>query len=257
MKAKPATGTPLLAVTDVTKAYGRVVALNGASIELRAGECHALIGDNGAGKSTLVKVISGVVVPDSGTIAIDGIDVAFAAPNDARAAGVETVYQDLAIALHLNAFENVFLGRELKRPGLLGLLGVLDRRAMRARTTELLTSLNARLQSAESPVGSYSGGQRQAVAIARSIAWGQRILILDEPTAALGVPQKKMVLDLIARLRRERPEMGIILITHDLPHVFEIADRVTVMRQGRSVATHRTADTTEHELIATITGATP
>lgn len=249
------TETPLLAVSEVTKAYGRVIALSGASLELRAGECHALVGDNGAGKSTLVKVISGVVVPDSGTIAIDGTEATFTTPNDARAVGVETVYQDLAIALHLNAFENVFLGRELKRAGILGRLGVLDRRAMRERTTELLNSLNARLQSAELPVGSYSGGQRQAVAIARSIAWGQRILILDEPTAALGVPQKKMVLDLIARLRRERPEMGIILITHDLPHVFEIADRVTVMRHGRSVATLRTGETTEHELIAAITGA--
>lgn len=249
------TRTPLLQLDNVSKTYGSVTALSDASFTLLPGECHALLGDNGAGKSTLIKIISGAAQRTSGSMELAGEHVDFATPGEAQAAGIETVYQDLSVALHLGAPENIFLGREARKSGPLGWLGVLDRRLMRARTAELLQSLNVKLQSLETPVGSYSGGQRQAVAIARAIAWGQRVLILDEPTAALGVPQKKMVLDLIRDLRTEQPELGIILITHDIPHVFAVADRATVLRQGVTAATFKTSETNEHELISAITGA--
>lgn len=239
----------------MSKAYGSVTALSDANFTLMPGECHALLGDNGAGKSTLIKVVSGATRPTSGSMELEGNQVEFATPGEAQAAGIETVYQDLSVALHLGAPENIFLGREQLMSGPMGLLGVLDRKKMRSRTAELLQGLNVKLQSLDTPVGYYSGGQRQAVAIARAIAWGQRVLILDEPTAALGVPQKKMVLDLIRRLRTERPEMGIILITHDISHVFAVADRATVLRQGETVETFTTSQTDEHELISAITGA--
>jgi len=246
---------PLLRLAGVAKTYGSVTALSGADFTLMPGECHALLGDNGAGKSTLIKIISGATKRTAGTLEFAGELVDFETPGAAQEAGIETVYQDLSVALHLGAPENIFLGRELRKKGILGWFGVLDRKGMRRRTAELLQSLNVELQSLETPVGSYSGGQRQAVAIARAISTGQRVLILDEPTAALGVPQKKMVLDLIRRLRTEQPEMGIILITHDIPHVFEVADRATVLRQGATVDTYRTSETDELQLIGAITGA--
>lgn len=246
---------PLLELKGVRKAYGSVTALSNANFTLLPGECHALLGDNGAGKSTLVKIISGVTRRTSGSLEFKGEQVDFATPGDAQAAGIETVYQDLSVALHLGAPENIFLGREPLIRGPLGWLGVLDRGAMRKRTADLLQGLNVKLQSLDTPVGNYSGGQRQAVAIARAIAWGQRVLILDEPTAALGVPQKKMVLDLIRRLRVDQPEMGIILISHDISHVLAVTDRATVLRQGETVTTVTTSETNEHDLISAITGA--
>jgi simple sugar transport system ATP-binding protein len=248
--------TPILEAVGIEKRYGRVVALRGASLAVRAGECVGLIGDNGAGKSTLIKVLSGAVAPDAGTISLDGEPISFPTPADARRAGIETVYQDLALATTLGASTNIFLGRETLRPGLLGKLGFLDRDAMNARTRELLTGLNVKIQSLENPVGSYSGGQRQAVAIARAITWDQRVLILDEPTAALGAPQRKMVLELLDRLRSEHQGLGVVLISHDIPNVFRATDRIVVLRQGVVAAELATADATEHQLLAAMTGVT-
>lgn len=247
--------TPLLEARDVRKQYGHVTALAGADFRLMSGECHALLGDNGAGKSTLVKILSGTLQPTSGEVVVNGVTTRFATPRDAQANGIETVYQDLAVSLTLDTPNNIFLGREPRRAGFLGKLGVLDRKKMMKETQELLRTLEVSLESMLHPVSSLSGGQRQGVAIARAIAWGAKILILDEPTAALGVAQKQSVLRLIKTLRSEHPELGVILITHDIPHVYEVATRATVLRHGRTVDAFDVQGTSEHELISAITGA--
>jgi fructose transport system ATP-binding protein len=229
------------------------VALRGADFDLGPGEVHALVGDNGAGKSTLIKVISGVFPADGGEILLGGEPVGFTNPRDARAHGIETVYQDLALAGHLDAASNLFLGREALLPGVMGWLGFLDKGAMRRRSEDEMRRLKIGMKSVEQPVVSLSGGQRQAVAVARAVAWGTRIVIMDEPTAALGVRESLMVLELIREVRSHG--IGIIMISHNLPEVFEVSDRITVMRLGRTVARFRREETSMQGIVAMMTGA--
>ena len=243
----------LLEARALRKSFGAVRALDGADFQLREGEIHALVGDNGAGKSTLIKVFSGVHRPDAGVIAIDGQTVHFHSPHDAQAAGIETVYQDLALAGTLDAASNVFLGRELLRPGMLGRLGVVDRRAMREGVERELQRLGTVIPALRSPVGALSGGQRQAVAVARAAIWGRRVLIMDEPAAALAPQQAANVLHLMDRARDEG-ELGVIFISHTLPQVFDVADRVTVMRRGRCVLTAAIEDVDTDALLRAMTG---
>ena len=227
---------PLLEARALTKSFGAVRALDGADFELRRSEIHALVGDNGAGKSTLIKVFSGVHLADGGTLAIDGVEVRFGSPHDAQAAGIETVYQDLALAGTLDAASNVFLGREILRGSTLGRLRFVDRSAMRESVQAELQRLGTTIPALKSPVGSLSGGQRQAVAVARAAIWGRRVLIMDEPAAALAPQQAANVLKLMDKVRRDS-NLGVIFISHTLAHVFDVADRVTVMRRGRAVLT--------------------
>jgi simple sugar transport system ATP-binding protein len=226
---------PLLTAEGITKSYGHVTALAGADLTVHAGEVCALVGDNGAGKSTLVKILSGVEIPDGGRIVIDGAEVAFSGPLDAQAAGIATVYQDLALAPELTAAANLFLGREVLRPGLRGRLGFLDRTAMRTTAAERFAELGITLRSADVPIGSLSGGQRQSVAIARAATWADKVIFLDEPTAALGVVQTARVLELVRQVADRG--LGVVLITHDMTQVCEVADRAHVLRLGRRVTT--------------------
>lgn len=244
----------LLRATGIQKRYGHVQALQGADLDVNAGEIHALLGDNGAGKSTLVKILSGVVRADEGTVELGGAPVHLSVPSDARDAGIETVYQDLALAPTLDPGENVFLGREVPSRGLLGKIGFIDRREMRRRTEEQLATLGITLGSPSAPVGALSGGQRQAVAIARAAVWGRRILILDEPTAALGPQQTDVVLALMRRVRDEQG-LTILWVSHNLPQVLEVADHITVLRLGQRVLSCPVADATVDTLIRAITGA--
>ncbi len=222
----------VLSAIGVTKRYGHVQALRGVDFDVRRGEVHALVGDNGAGKSTFIKILSGAVQSDTGTIAIDGDPVEIHSPEDSRRLGIETVYQDLAIAESLDLGENIFLGRELSRRGILGKLGFIDRPEMRRQGMAHLERLGTSLPSASVPLESMSGGQRQAVAVARAAAWGKKVLILDEPAAALGVRQTKQVLELIRRSTQQN-HLGVIFISHNVPQVLDIADRITVLRQGK------------------------
>jgi simple sugar transport system ATP-binding protein len=243
---------PIFEARDVTKRFGRVVALRGVDFDLRAGEVHAIVGDNGAGKSTLIKILSGVMQPTSGEILIDGSPVSLASPREARSHGIETVYQDLALANHLDASANLFLGREALLPGILGWLGFLDARTMRRRTSEELRHLKIDIPSVQSPVLGMSGGQRQAVAVARAHAWGSRIVIMDEPTAALGVRESAMVLELIREVRSNG--VSVIMISHNLPETFAVADRITVVRLGRNVDTLETRDSSVEAIVGMMTG---
>jgi simple sugar transport system ATP-binding protein len=243
---------PIFEARDIVKRFGRVTALRGVSYDLRAGEVHAIVGDNGAGKSTLIKILSGVMQPTSGEILIDGATVSMATPRDARALGIETVYQDLALANHLDAAANLFLGRESLKPGILGWLGFLDSRSMRRRAEDELRHLKINIPSVQEPVLGMSGGQRQAVAVARAHAWGSRIVIMDEPTAALGVRESAMVLDLIREVRTNG--VSVIMISHNLPETFAVADRITVVRLGRDVATFDTRDSSVEAIVAMMTG---
>jgi simple sugar transport system ATP-binding protein len=218
-----------------------------------AGEVVALIGDNGAGKSTLVKCLSGVEIPDSGTITVEGNAVELDSPVTARRLGIETVYQDLAVAPELDPAANLFLGREIRRKGLLGMFGVLDKPAMRRQAAEEFTRLGVTLQSIDVPIGSLSGGQRQSVAVARSVVWASKVVFMDEPTAALGVVQREKVLDVIRRVRDEG--MAVVLISHNMPEVLSVADRVEVLRLGRRVARFTAAEATLEDLVGAMTGA--
>jgi simple sugar transport system ATP-binding protein len=210
----------------------------------------ALIGDNGAGKSTLVKVLAGVTQPDEGEIAFDGEAVRLDGPTTVREMGIETVYQDLALAPDLDPSANLFLGREALRPGLLGKLGFLEKAAMAERTQK---ALGAGVQSYTSPVGYLSGGQRQSIAVGRAATWAKRLVMMDEPTAALGVVQSQKVLELMRRVRDTG--IGVVFISHNMPHVFEVADRIEVMRLGRRAARFRPEDTSMEEVVAAMTGA--
>ena len=251
--ARPRTGDdPIFEARAVTKRFGRVVALRGVDFDLRAGEVHAIVGDNGAGKSTLIKILSGVMQPTSGEILIDGDRVSLGSPREARSHGIETVYQDLALANHLDASANLFLGREALQPGVLGWLGFLDGRTMRRRTSEELRHLKIDIPSVQSPVLGLSGGQRQAVAVARAHAWGSRIVIMDEPTAALGVRESAMVLELIREVRSNG--VSVIMISHNLPETFAVANRITVVRLGRNVATLETRDSSVEAIVSMMTG---
>jgi simple sugar transport system ATP-binding protein len=245
--------SPLLEARAIEKHFGRVVALARGDFHLAPNEVHALVGDNGAGKSTLVKVISGVYRADGGELRLDGEPVTIANPREARQLGIETVYQDLALANHLDAAANLFLGREEYLPGVLGWLGFLDRKSMRRRAEEEMRRLKIGIKSVDHAVVNLSGGQRQAVAVARAIAWGRRIVIMDEPTAALGVRESSMVLELIKEVRSHG--LSIIMISHNLPEVFAVADRITVLRLGRTITTLTTKETTLDSIVGMMTGA--
>src|SRR3954463_16187316 len=219
----------------LVKRYGSVTALDGTDFDLRAGEILAVIGDNGAGKSSLIKALSGAVIPDAGELRLDGQAVRFKSPIDARRHGIETVYQDLAVAPAMTIAENLFLGREILRPGLLGKwLRVIDKKRMLAEAVNHMKDLKIGIRSMKQAVGTLSGGQRQGVAVARSTAFAKHVVILDEPTAALGVKEGNMVLELIRRVRDRG--LPVILISHNMPHVFEVADRIHIQRLGRRAA---------------------
>ncbi len=243
----------LLEARSIQKHFGRVVALRDGDFGLRPNEVHAIVGDNGAGKSTLIKIISGVYLADGGELLLDGRPVTITNPREARALGIETVYQDLALADHLDAAGNLFLGREEFLPAPLSWFGFLDRKAMRLRAEEAMRRLKIGIQSVEQPVLSLSGGQRQAVAVARAIEWGTRIVIMDEPTAALGVRESGMVLELIKEVRGQG--LAVIMISHNLPEVFAVADRITVLRLGRTITTLETAQTSLDAVVGMMTGA--
>jgi simple sugar transport system ATP-binding protein len=244
---------PLLAARQLRKQYGLVTALAGVDIDVRAGEVVALVGDNGAGKSTLVKILSGALSPTSGTMMMAGTEVVFSSPREAAAHGIQTVYQDLALAGDLSIASNIYLGREVLRPGLLGRLGFLDNRAMRRGTEETLERLMIRLKSPDTDVRALSGGQRQSVAIARALAWASKIVFLDEPTAALGVAQTHQLLELVRRVRSLG--LGIVFISHNMQDVLSIADRVVVLRLGAKAAEFTAGNFTVDQLVAAITGS--
>ncbi|GAA4288943.1 ATP-binding cassette domain-containing protein [Georgenia daeguensis] len=250
-----ASGTPVLQARGLVKTYGRVVGLDGVDLELYPGEVLAIIGDNGAGKSTLIKCLTGAEVPDSGEILLDGRPTHFRRPQDARAAGIETVYQTLAVSPSLDIASNLFLGREARRSGLIGsLFRIVDTAGMRRRAREELRELGiTTLQDVTVPVENLSGGQRQAVAVARAAAFGSKVVVLDEPTAALGVRESRQVLELVRTLRDRG--VPVIIISHNMPHVFEIADRIHVQRLGRRAATITPQTHTMTEAVAIMTGA--
>jgi fructose transport system ATP-binding protein len=246
--------TPVLEARKLTKRYGQVTALDGADFELLPAEILAVIGDNGAGKSTLIKALSGALQPDSGEILLDGNPVRFHSPIDARRAGIETVYQDLAVAPALDVSENLFLGRELRRRGPLGsVFRMLDRPRMINESRGHMSDLKIGIRSMRQAVETLSGGQRQGVAVARSAAFAQHVVIMDEPTAALGVKESGMVLDLIRSVRDRG--LPVILISHNMPQVFEVADRVHIQRLGRRVATVAPHDFSMSDAVAIMTGA--
>jgi fructose transport system ATP-binding protein len=246
--------TPVLAARGLVKRYGNVTALDGADFELYPGEILAVIGDNGAGKSTLIKALSGAIIPDTGEIYLDGQAVHFRGPLDARRAGIETVYQDLAVAPALDIAENLFLGRELRRAGILGsVFRMLDKRRMVAEASTHMQDLKIGITSMRQAVETLSGGQRQGVAVARSAAFARHVVIMDEPTAALGVKETHMVLDLIRRVRDRG--LPVILISHNMPNVFEVADRVHIQRLGRRVAVIKPHEFSMSDAVAIMTGA--
>ena len=241
-------GIPILQMRNISKSFGAVRALSGVDFEVYAGEVVALVGDNGAGKSTLVKTIAGVGPADSGEIFVDGQPVKITSPQIAAHLGIETVYQDLALCDNLDVVSNLFLGREEKTPWR-GLAEI----EMERRTIEVLRTLDVKIPSVRTLVASLSGGQRQSIAVAKSLLRQAKVVLLDEPTAALGVAQTRQVLNLIRRLRDQG--LGVVVISHNLADVFEVADRVIVLRLGRRVATFDVKNTTSERVVAAITGA--
>ena len=244
---------PVLEARDIVKSFGRVQALRGASFTVYPQEVVALVGDNGAGKSTLVKTLVGVHPPDGGTIHFDGREVQIPTPHASRELGIETVYQDLSLASELDPAANMFLGREIPRPGFLGKLGFLDKREMRRRSDEAFRDLGVRIQDASAPVANMSGGQRQGIAISRAVTWASKVVFMDEPTAALGVVQTRNVLEQIKRVRDHG--LSVVLISHNMPEVFEVADRIEVLRLGRRVARLRPEEVSMEDIVAAMTGA--
>lgn len=249
------TRTPVLSAKRLVKTYGHVVGLDGVSLDLYAGEVLAIIGDNGAGKTTLIKCLTGAEIPDEGELRLDGREVSFRRPQDAREAGIETVYQSLAVSPALDVAANMYLGRELRRPGPLGsVFRMLDTKTMRANARAELTRLGiSTLQDVSVAIENLSGGQRQAVAVARAAAFGSKVVVLDEPTAALGVRESNQVLELIKRLRDNG--VPVILISHNMPHVFEVADRIHIQRLGKRAGTITPTSHTMSEAVAIMTGA--
>jgi fructose transport system ATP-binding protein len=246
--------TPVFEAKALVKTFGHVVALDGADFQLLPGEVLAVIGDNGAGKSTLIKALSGALIPDDGEIFLDGERVRFHSPLDARRQGIETVYQDLAVAPAMEIAENLFLGRELRRRGILGsVLRMTDKRAMVERARAAMGELDIGIGSMRQPVETLSGGQRQGVAVARSAAFARHVVIMDEPTAALGVKESRQVLDLIRRVRGRG--LPVILISHDMPQVWEVADRVHIQRLGKRIAVIDPAQVSSSDGVAVMTGA--
>ncbi|WP_432993046.1 ATP-binding cassette domain-containing protein [Dactylosporangium sp. CA-233914] len=254
MTTKP-TATAVLEARKLVKTYGRVVGLDGVGLQLFSGEILAIIGDNGAGKSTLIKCLTGAEVPDGGEIFLDGKLVSFKRPQDARAAGIETVYQNLAVSPALDVASNLFLGREERRNGIAGkLFRVLDTKGMREKAKKELTELGiSTLQDVTVPVENLSGGQRQAVAVARAAAFGSKVVVLDEPTAALGVRESNQVLELVRTLRDRN--VAVILISHNMPQVFEVADRIHIQRLGKCAATITPTSHSMTDAVAIMTGA--
>jgi fructose transport system ATP-binding protein len=247
-------GTPILSATNLHKRYGNVTAMEGADFDLYPGEILAVIGDNGAGKSTLIKALSGAVIPDEGEIRLDGEVVHFKTPADARSAGIETVYQDLAVSPALDIATNLFLGREKRRAGPLGsVFRMIDHKGQKQEAEKQMKALQIGIRSMTQAVETLSGGQRQGVAVARAAAWAQKLVIMDEPTAALGVRESGQVLELIKRVRDNG--LPVILISHNMPHVFEIADRIHIHRLGKRVAVVDPKEMSMHEVVGIMTGA--
>jgi fructose transport system ATP-binding protein len=249
------TGELALEGRGLTKRYGNVVALDGADFELRRGEILAVIGDNGAGKSTLIKALAGAIIPDTGEIRLEGKRVDFRTPMDARSAGIETVFQNLALSPALSIADNLFLGREMRVSGIGGsVFRLLDRPRMATEARRHLSNLGLMtVQDIHQSVETLSGGQRQGIAVARACAFGGRVVILDEPTAALGVKESRKVLDMILSIRDKG--LSIVLISHNMPHVFEIADRIHIHRLGRRAAVVNPRDITMSDAVAIMTGA--
>jgi simple sugar transport system ATP-binding protein len=245
---------PLLEARKIVKSFGRVQALNGANFTVYPQEVVALVGDNGAGKSTLVKTLVGVHPPDSGEILFEGAQVEIHTPQQARAIGIETVYQDLALAAEIDPAANMFLGREIMRGGPLGKLGFLDKAEMRRRSEEAFRDLGVQIQDTSAPVANMSGGQRQGIAISRAVTWASKVVFMDEPTAALGVVQTRNVLDQIKRVRDDQG-LAVVLISHNLPEIFEVADRIEVLRLGERVARLRPSDVSMEDVVSAMTGA--
>jgi len=246
---------PVLQATRLIKRYGHVTALDGADFDLYPGEILAVIGDNGAGKSSLIKALSGALVPDAGEIRLDGERVEFKSPMDARNAGIETVYQNLAVSPSLNIADNLFLGREKRRPGILGsVFRMLDRKAMNNEARTKLSELGLlTIQNINQAVETLSGGQRQGVAVARSAAFARHVVIMDEPTAALGVKESRKVLNLIKEVRDRG--LSVVLISHNMPHVFEVADRIHIHRLGKRIAIIKPSTHSMSDAVAIMTGA--
>ena len=258
MSNDPAPGAadqPVLQARGIVKRYGRVVALDHADFDLRKNEILGVIGDNGAGKSTLIKVLAGAVTPDTGDVLMDGKPVHFRSPIEARNAGIETVYQNLALSPSLSIADNLFLGRERRKTGPLGtFFRLLDRAEMRREARQHLNSLGLlTIQSIRQPVETLSGGQRQGVAVVRATAFGSRVIIMDEPTAALGVKESRKVLELMLDVKRRG--LPIILISHNMPHVFEVADRIHIHRLGRRIAVIDPKKYSMSDAVAMMTGA--
>ncbi|WP_195179825.1 ATP-binding cassette domain-containing protein [Mesorhizobium sp. INR15] len=249
------TQEPILTARGLVKRYGRVTALDNADFDLYPGEILAVIGDNGAGKSSLIKAISGAVTPDEGEIRLEGKPIAFKSPMEAREAGIETVYQNLALSPALSIADNMFLGREIRKPGFLGQwLRMLDRPAMEKRARDKLTELGLMtIQNISQAVETLSGGQRQGVAVARAAAFGSKMVIMDEPTAALGVKESRRVLELILDVKKRG--LPIVLISHNMPHVFEVADRIHIHRLGRRLCVIDPKQYTMSDAVAFMTGA--
>ena len=244
---------PLLEARQIVKNFGRVHALRGANFTVYPQEVVALVGDNGAGKSTLVKSLVGVHPPDSGEIIFEGREVHIHTPHEARDLGIETVYQDLALAEEIDPAANMYLGREILRPGVLGKFGFLDKAAMRQRSEDAFRNLGVRIQDTAAPVANMSGGQRQGVAISRAVTWASKVVFMDEPTAALGVVQTRNVLDHIRRVRDQG--LAVVLISHNMPEVFEVADRIEVLRLGERVARLRPSEVSMEDVVSAMTGA--
>jgi fructose transport system ATP-binding protein len=246
---------PVLEARGLIKRYGRVVALDHADFDLRPGEILGVIGDNGAGKSTLIKVLTGAVIPDAGQVLLDGQPVSFRSPIEARNAGIETVYQNLALSPALSIADNIFLGRERRKSGLLGdVFRLLDRSYMRREARKHLNALGLMtIQSIGQAVETLSGGQRQGVAVARAAAFGSKVIIMDEPTAALGVKESRRVLELILDVRKRG--LPIVLISHNMPHVFEVSDRIHIHRLGRRLCVIKPKEYSMSDAVAFMTGA--
>ena len=246
---------PVLQARGLVKRYGRVTALDNSNFDLLPNEILAVIGDNGAGKSTLIKVLAGAVIPDEGEVLMNGVPVHFRSPMDARAAGIETVHQNLALSPALSIADNMFLGREWRKPGLMGtLFRTLDRKRMQKEARDNLNALGLMtIQNINQAVETLSGGQRQGVAVVRATAFGSRVIIMDEPTAALGVKESRRVLEMIVDVKRRG--LPIILISHNMPHVFEVADRIHVHRLGRRIAVIDPKQHTMSDAVAIMTGA--
>jgi ABC-type sugar transport system ATPase subunit len=244
---------PLLKTIDLRKHFGGLVAVDNVSLEVYPGEVVGLVGDNGAGKSTLIKMVSGVYHPDGGKIFLAGQEAHFGTPMEARKQGIETIYQDLALCENLDATVNIFLGREPMRRQL-GLLNVVDRKHMLAESETVLSQLDIHIPNLQRPMRQMSGGQRQAVAIARAVYWNARLMIMDEPTAALAVAEQRKVYELVGTLREQN--VPVIIISHNLQDIFAVADRIVIMRRGRKVGERMTKETSSDEIVSLMVGAT-